>query len=150
MTTLRQVCFLQPSLPDRVLSPTGQVNLDEIQPFLLQRRIDHRSRGAHWKVVVAMRCYSEFASLPMPEEKLAVGVEYVDGGRCKLVRFTPRWLFYVHRPLSSTRILLNSTSRHHPHGIGNSTGILGKHVDLRHTFGVGVVGRRKGRVWPAE
>src|SRR5262249_21754697 len=32
VTALRQMCFLQPLLPDRELSLTGQVNLDEINP----------------------------------------------------------------------------------------------------------------------
>ena len=142
VTTLRQVCFLQPSLPDRELSPTGQVNLDEIQPFYCSAvstiaAAERTGRLSLQCDAIVSRVITDAGG------KLAVGVEYVDGGSLQASEVHAKVVVLCASTIKSTRILLNSTSRHHPHGIGNSTGILGKYLS-EHTFGVGVVGRRKG------
>jgi choline dehydrogenase-like flavoprotein len=80
-------------------------------------------------------------------------------GKAKGVAFVDRLTFEEHEvfgkivivaasTLESTRILLNSKSRQHPKGLGNSSGTLG-HYLIDHFGGVGVTGyfpTLKGRV----
>jgi choline dehydrogenase-like flavoprotein len=64
----------------------------------------------------------------------AVGVHAVDKQTRREFEITGKMFFVCASALESTRILLNSTSPAHPHGFGNSSGVLG-HYLMDHVSG---------------
>jgi choline dehydrogenase-like flavoprotein len=69
----------------------------------------------------------------------AKGVAFVDRLTFEEQEVRPKSLSLPHR-LESTRILLNSKSRQHPNGLGNSSGVLG-HYLVDHFGGIGASGQ---------
>jgi len=61
-------------------------------------------------------------------EGKAAGVHYVDGAAHKHAEARARVVILAASALESTRILLNSTSRGFPNGLGNSSGVLGRYL----------------------
>lgn len=74
----------------------------------------------------------------------ALGVEYVDAQSGAAHEVHGRFILLCASTIETTRIMLNSTSASHPHGIGNCNGILGRYL-TEHVFGVRVTGLRGGR-----
>jgi choline dehydrogenase-like flavoprotein len=64
----------------------------------------------------------------------ATGVEFVDAVSNKMEEARARLVFLCASSLESVRILMNSTSRAHPSGIGGSSGVLGRYV-MDHSAG---------------
>lgn len=69
----------------------------------------------------------------------AKGVRVVDQLSKKDYEFYGKTVVLCASTLESTRILLNSKSRQHPEGLGNSSGVLG-HYLMDHVFPIGVRG----------
>jgi choline dehydrogenase-like flavoprotein len=69
----------------------------------------------------------------------AKGVAVVDRLTYEEIEFTGRVVIVAASTLESTRILLNSKSRQHPNGLGNSSGVLG-HYLVDHFGGTGATG----------
>ena len=69
----------------------------------------------------------------------AKGVWYVDRITHAHREVTARVVVLCASTLESTRILLNSTSRQHPNGLGNSSGVLGRYL-MDHVTGGGASG----------
>ena len=116
---------------------------------LLQRCIDDHSRGAYWKIVLAMRCYSKSNHYQCARNTRRRSGVRRSGVDAEAHEAHAKVVILCASTIEFTRILLNSTSRHHPHGIGDSNGVLGKHLS-EHTFGVGVIGQRKGASGPSS
>lgn len=70
----------------------------------------------------------------------ARGVAYVDGADGGEREAVGRVVFLCASTIESTRLLLNSATRHHPRGLANSSGVVGRYL-ADHTFGVGIDGR---------
>lgn len=75
-----------------------------------------------------------------PNANAACGVTFVDRASCRTFEVHGRTVVLCAQALESTRILLNSTSRLHPNGLGNSSGALG-HYLMDHVTGAGAQGR---------
>lgn len=58
----------------------------------------------------------------------AAGVAYVDGASGAVQEVSSRAIVLCASTIESTRLLLNSRSRHHPEGIGNSSGLVGRYL----------------------
>jgi choline dehydrogenase-like flavoprotein len=71
---------------------------------------------------------------------LARGVEFVDRWTKKTHRVHGRTVILCASALESTRILLNSSTARFPHGLANSSGVLGRYL-MDHVAGVSVEGR---------
>ena len=69
----------------------------------------------------------------------AKGVRVVDQNTKQDIEFLSKTVVLCASTLESTRILLNSKSRQHPNGLGNSSGVLG-HYLMDHVFPIGVNG----------
>jgi choline dehydrogenase-like flavoprotein len=69
----------------------------------------------------------------------ARGVAVVDRLTYQELEFTGRAIIVAASTLESTRLLLNSKSRQHPNGLGNSSGVLG-HYLVDHFGGTGATG----------
>src|SRR4029450_3511967 len=65
----------------------------------------------------------------------ATGVRVIDANTREVMDFTARALVLGAGTLESTRILLNSRSRAHPDGVGNSSGLLGCYLS-EHIMGI--------------
>jgi choline dehydrogenase-like flavoprotein len=65
----------------------------------------------------------------------ASGVRVIDANTREVMEFKARVIVLGAGTLDSTRILLNSTSRAHPQGLGNSSGLLGCHLS-EHLMGI--------------
>jgi choline dehydrogenase-like flavoprotein len=65
----------------------------------------------------------------------ASGVRVIDANTREVMEFNARVVVLGAGTLDSTRILLNSTSREHPQGLGNSSGLLGCHLS-EHLMGI--------------
>ncbi|NND32131.1 MAG: GMC family oxidoreductase, partial [Saprospiraceae bacterium] len=61
-------------------------------------------------------------------KRRAVGVRVIDALTNKMIRFYAKVIFVNASALNSNAILLNSTSRHFPDGLGNDNGLLGKYI----------------------
>ncbi len=75
-----------------------------------------------------------------PDSHRARGVAYVDTTDGSEREATARLVFLCASTIESTRLLLNSATHHHPSGLANSSGVLGRYL-ADHTFGVGIDGR---------
>jgi choline dehydrogenase-like flavoprotein len=71
--------------------------------------------------------------------KRAVGVEYVDSVSGRSGEAFGRVVMLCASALESTRIMLNSASKWHPHGLANSSGTLGRYL-MDHVLGPRLVG----------
>jgi choline dehydrogenase-like flavoprotein len=69
----------------------------------------------------------------------AKGVVYVDQLSKKSYEAFAKVIVLCASTLESTRILLNSASRQHPEGFGNSSGVLGRYL-MDHTYSVSLGG----------
>lgn len=69
----------------------------------------------------------------------ARGVTYVDRLTRRTYEVKARAVILCAQALESTRILFNSKTREHPHGLGNSSGVLG-HYLMDHATGAGAWG----------
>jgi choline dehydrogenase-like flavoprotein len=82
---------------------------------------------------------------------LACGVSVIDKSTGERYDIQGQFIFLCASTLESTRILLNSRSEQHPHGIGNRSGVLGHYLTV-HLYGAYVVGQvrvtRADRVQP--
>jgi choline dehydrogenase-like flavoprotein len=65
----------------------------------------------------------------------ATGVRVIDANTREVMDFTARAVVLGAGTLESTRILLNSRSRAHPDGVGNSSGLLGCYLS-EHIMGI--------------
>ena len=65
----------------------------------------------------------------------ATGVRVIDGNTREVMDFKARVVVLGAGALESTRILLNSKSRRHPDGLGNSSGVLGCYLS-EHMMGI--------------
>ena len=63
-----------------------------------------------------------------PWKKRAVGVRVIDANTKKMMKFKARIIFVNASALNTNLILLNSTSRRFPNGLGNDNGLLGKYI----------------------
>jgi choline dehydrogenase-like flavoprotein len=70
-----------------------------------------------------------------PNTGKASGVEYIDRSTRETKAVRARIIFLCASTIESLRILLNSRSNTHPHGIGGSSGLLGKFL-MDHIGGV--------------
>ena len=75
----------------------------------------------------------------------AKGVAVVDRLTYQELEFTGKIIIVAGSTLESTRLLLNSKSRQHPNGIGNSSGHVG-HNFCEHVMGPGVTGLYKQKI----
>ncbi|HKO15967.1 MAG TPA: GMC family oxidoreductase [Gemmatimonadaceae bacterium] len=69
----------------------------------------------------------------------ATGVRVIDAHTHAVTEYHARIIFVNASALNSTLILLNSTSRRFPHGLGNDNGLLGKYV-AHHNYRCGASG----------
>jgi choline dehydrogenase-like flavoprotein len=69
----------------------------------------------------------------------AKGVAFVDQKTKKTYEAFAKVVVLCASTIESTRILLNSASRQHPEGFGNSSGVLGRYL-MDHTYSVSVTG----------
>jgi choline dehydrogenase-like flavoprotein len=69
----------------------------------------------------------------------AKGIAFVDQTTGKAEEVFGRVIVLCASTIESTRLLLNSTSRQHPAGLGNSSGVLG-HYLMDHTYSVSIGG----------
>lgn len=74
-----------------------------------------------------------------PNTGKAKGVAVVDRLTRQEIEFTGKAIIVAASTLESTRLLLNSKSRQHPNGLGNSSGVLG-HYLVDHFGGTGASG----------
>lgn len=74
-----------------------------------------------------------------PSTNRATGVTYVDGASRQTKTIRAKTVILCAQALESTRILLNSTTNHHPGGLGNSSGLLGRGL-MDHSTGAGASG----------
>jgi choline dehydrogenase-like flavoprotein len=72
----------------------------------------------------------------------AKGVRVIDQNTKRDIEFLGKTIVLCASSLESTRILLNSKSRQHPNGLGNSSGVLG-HYLMDHVFPIGINGIAK-------
>jgi choline dehydrogenase-like flavoprotein len=121
--------------PERRVTALRQV------PFLRDRRVGVLSSGkrepSHCSAILAaeqtgrltLRCNAVVRRVVTNHSgRLATSVEYVDGNSLQTESARGRTVFLCASTIETTRILLNSTSRHHPDGIGNSNGMLGMYL----------------------
>lgn len=76
-------------------------------------------------------------------KKRVTGVQVIDAKSGEAIEFRARIVFVCASALESTRILLNSTSRAFPGGLGSSSGELGHNL-MDHSMGHGAVGTIPG------
>jgi choline dehydrogenase-like flavoprotein len=74
-----------------------------------------------------------------PETGRVTSVSVVDAKTRERVRFSGKLVFLCASTIGSTQILLNSRSEHHPNGLANRSGALGRYL-MDHTFATGVGG----------
>lgn len=73
----------------------------------------------------------------------ATGVRFVDTESGEMHEVYARVIFLCASALASTRVLLNSRSRHHPNGLGGGSGVLGRYL-MDHHMRVGARGEIPG------
>ncbi len=77
------------------------------------------------------------------KKKIATGVEVIDTLTHKKTTFSAKVIFCCASTVASTAILLNSTSKRFPNGLGNDSGELGHNL-MDHHFKVGATATAKG------
>ena len=76
-------------------------------------------------------------------EKLASGVEVIDAETHEKIKFSAKVIFCCASTVASTAILLNSTSKRFPNGLGNDSAELGHNL-MDHHFKVGATASVEG------
>ncbi|MCB0584178.1 MAG: GMC family oxidoreductase [Phaeodactylibacter sp.] len=93
---------------------------------------------------LTIRPYSVVHSIIFdPQTKKASGVRVLDAETGESLEFFARVIFSCASALGTTQILLNSASEHHPDGLGNSSGQLGRNL-MDHHFRCGASGVHEG------
>src|SRR5581483_10964096 len=69
----------------------------------------------------------------------AKGVAFIDRTTKKAQEVFGKVVVLCASTIESTRLLLNSATRQHPEGLGNSSGVLGRHL-MDHTYAISVGG----------
>jgi choline dehydrogenase-like flavoprotein len=93
---------------------------------------------------LTIRPYSIVQSLVYDEKKGKVtGVRIIDAETNEDLEFNAKIIFCNASTLSTTQILMNSTSKRFPNGLGNDSGELGHNL-MDHTYRVGALGRVDG------
>lgn len=93
---------------------------------------------------MTIRPWSIAHSIIYDEQKgKATGVKVIDAETGEMVEYFSKIIFCNASTLSSTRILLNSTSRRFPNGLGNDSGELGHNL-MDHTYRIGAIGFFEG------
>lgn len=93
---------------------------------------------------LTVRPFSVVHSIIYDEQKgKAVGVRVIDSDTKQITDFFSRIIFVNAAALNSNLILLNSTSRRFPNGLGNDSGLLGKYVAF-HNYRASVNGKLDG------
>lgn len=78
---------------------------------------------------LTIRPHSVVHSIIYDEQKgKATGVRVIDANTKETIEYFARIIFVNASALNSTLVLLNSTSRRFPNGLGNDSGLLGKYV----------------------
>lgn len=89
---------------------------------------------------LTIRPFSIVQSIIYDEEKgKASGVRIIDAETNEVMEYYARIIFCNASALSSTQILLNSTSKRFPNGLGNDSGELGHNL-MDHTYRIGAMG----------
>jgi len=78
-----------------------------------------------------------------PATSRARGVRVIDAVTMQDIEFNARVVFLCASTIESVRLLLNSKSTTFPDGLGNSSGLLGRHV-MDHHYGSGASGDMPG------
>ncbi len=85
---------------------------------------------------LTVRPYSVVREVLLDEStNKATGVRVIDANTKEVLDFKARVVVLGAGTLDTTRILLNSKSRNHPNGLGNSSGLLGTHLS-EHIMGI--------------
>ncbi len=93
---------------------------------------------------MTLRPYSIVDSIIYDEKKgKAVGVKVLDSETKEMIDFYAKVIFLNASTLGSTFILLNSTSRRFPNGLGNGSGELGHNL-MDHQYRAGAAGDFEG------
>ncbi len=93
---------------------------------------------------LTVRPHSVVQSLIYDERLQRVGgVRVIDANTKQVLEFSARIIFVNASALNSTLILLNSTSKRFPNGLGNDNGVLGKYV-MFHNYRASANGRVDG------
>lgn len=139
LTALRQVASMRPFLPHGRLSNDPSSNGRDL-PFYCSA--GSTITAAKQTGRLSLRANAIVSRITTNRDgSRATGVVYVDSQSTKYYEASGKVIVLCASTIESTRILLNSASRYHPNGLGNSSGVLG-HFLSEHTFGVGVTGRR--------
>ncbi len=77
---------------------------------------------------VSLRADAVVSHILVGDDGRARGVAFVDRNTKRAYEVACRTVAVCASTLESTRILLNSKSRHHPEGLGNSSGVLGRYL----------------------
>jgi choline dehydrogenase-like flavoprotein len=93
---------------------------------------------------LTVRPYSLVSEVLVDGDK-ARGVRVIDANTREVMEFTARAVILGAGTLESTRILLNSKSRTHPNGVGNSSGMLGCYLS-EHIMGISGSGYIPARI----
>ena len=78
-----------------------------------------------------------------PKTNRATGVRVIDSETMETREYFAKVIFLCASTLGTTQIMLNSVSETFPHGIANSSGVLG-HYLMDHLYGAGASGRVEG------
>ena len=85
---------------------------------------------------LTIRPFSVVHSILYDEQKgKATGVRIIDTNTRQVTEYFARVIFLNASALNSNLVLLNSTSRRWPHGLGNDNGLLGKYVAFQNYRG---------------
>ncbi|HVS98845.1 MAG TPA: GMC family oxidoreductase [Puia sp.] len=85
---------------------------------------------------LTIRPFSVVHSIIYDEQKgKAAGVRIIDTNTKQATEYYARVIFLNASALNSNLVLLNSTSRRFPHGLGNDNGLLGKYVAFQNYRG---------------
>ena len=93
---------------------------------------------------LTIRPHSVVHSIIYDEQKgKATGVRVIDANTKETIEYFARIIFVNASSLNSNLVLLNSTSRRFPNGLGNDSGLLGKYV-MFHNYRAGLSGTVEG------
>lgn len=125
ITVLRRACFLPPSFADRELGLQHLGELDALEPFYCSAAstlLDAQSTGR-----LTLRSDAAVGAIAISQDGTrATGVEYIDGASGQRRIASARAVLLCASTIETTRILLNSRSKWHPHGLGNHNDLLGR------------------------
>jgi choline dehydrogenase-like flavoprotein len=137
-----QATFGRPVVSGRgiLIRPTARPNGEAAPPSPL--------REAMRKFGVSLRANAVASHVLVGSEGKASGVAFVDRVTKRAAEVQARVVVVCASAIESARILLNSRSRHHPRGLGNSSGTLGCYLmDHPGVAAIGFVPGRRDEVW---